>query len=267
MSRIAETFARLRAAGQIALMPYVTIGFPERESTHTLIPALEAAGGNLFELGMPFSDPLADGATIQRATQRAIENGVNLAYCLETVAALRAQGVQAPLLLMGYYNPLLRYGLDRANSELAAAGGDGWIIPDVPPEEAGELQAVAQQYGLDLIMFVAPTTPEERIAQIVAHASGFIYVVSLTGVTGARQRMAANLDDVLARVRRHTDLPLVVGFGISTPEHVAEVARNADGAIVGSALISRLEQAAPADVVADATAFVTELAGATSKAG
>lgn len=265
MSRIAETFARLRTAGRIALMPYVTIGFPERETTLALIPELEAAGGALFELGMPFSDPLADGATVQRATQRAIENGVNLAYCLKTVAELRARGVQAPLLLMGYYNPLLRYGLERANSELAAAGGDGWIIPDVPPEEAAELQEAARRHGLDLIMFVAPTTPEERIAQIVARASGFIYVVSLTGVTGARQNMATNLSEVLARVRRHTDLPLVVGFGISTPEHVAEVARNADGAIVGSALISRLDQLPPTETVTGATAFIAELAQATEK--
>jgi tryptophan synthase alpha chain len=266
MSRISETFARLRAADRIALMPYVTVGFPERESTLALIPALEAAGASLFELGMPFSDPLADGATIQRATQRAIENGVNLAYCLETVAALRAQGVQAPLLLMGYYNPLLRFGLERANSELAAAGGDGWIIPDMPPEEAAELQAAAQRHDLDLIMFVAPTTSEERIARIAARASGFIYVVSLTGVTGARQHIAANLSDVLARVRRHTDLPIVVGFGISTPEHIAEVARNADGAIVGSALISRLEQLPPAECVSGATAYIADLAGATGKA-
>lgn len=267
MSRIAETFARLRAEGRVALMPYVTVGFPERESTLALIPALEAAGASLFELGMPFSDPLADGATNQRAAQRAIENGVNLAYCLKTVAALRAQGVQAPLLLMGYYNPLLRYGLERANSELAAAGGDGWIIPDMPLEETAELQASAQQHGLDVIMFVAPTTPEERIAQIAARASGFIYVVSLTGVTGARQSMAANLDEVLARVRRYTDLPIVVGFGISTPAHVAEVARNADGAIVGSALISRLEELPPAETVSGATAFIAELAGATGKIG
>jgi tryptophan synthase alpha chain len=265
MSRIAETFARLRAAGKTALMPYVTVGFPERTSTLELVPALEAAGADLFELGMPFSDPLADGATIQRATQRAIDNGVNLAYCLETVAALRARGVQAPMLLMGYYNPLLRYGLDRANRELAAAGGDGWIIPDMPPEEAAELQAAAQAHGLDLIMFVAPTTPEARIAQIAARASGFIYVVSLTGVTGARQSLAANLDDVLARVRAQSDLPLVVGFGISTPTHVTDVARIADGAIVGSALIGLLEQLPPEQLISGATAFVTELAAATKQ--
>lgn len=261
MSRIAETFARLRNAGQVALMPYLTVGFPERTSTLDLVPALEAAGASLFELGVPFSDPLADGATIQRATQRALENGVNLSFCIETVAALRARGVVAPLLLMGYYNPLLRYGLDRACADLAAAGGDGWIIPDMPPEEAVDLHSAAVAHGLDLIMFIAPTTPPDRIAAITAHASGFLYVVSLTGTTGARTALSADLGSVLARVRYVSDLPLVVGFGISSPAHVAEVARIADGAIVGSALIARLEQLPPGDLVRGATAFVTELLG------
>jgi tryptophan synthase alpha chain len=261
MSRIAETFARLRAEGRVALMPYVTVGFPERESTLAIVPALEAAGAALFELGVPFSDPLADGATIQRSAQRALANGVTLADCLAAVRALRERGVAAPLLLMGYYNPLLRYGVARACAALAEAGGDGWIIPDMPPEESDDLQAAAAAHGLDLIMFVAPTTPEERVAQIAARATGFIYVVSLTGVTGARQSMAANLGEVLARVRRHTDLPLVVGFGISSAAHVAEVARIADGAIVGSALIAHLEGLDPAAVAAGSAAFVRDLLG------
>ncbi|MFV9503948.1 MAG: tryptophan synthase subunit alpha [Oscillochloridaceae bacterium umkhey_bin13] len=263
MSRIATTFARLRAEGRVALMPYLTVGFPERESTLDLVPAMEAAGASMFELGVPFSDPLADGATIQRSAQRALINGVRLADCIATAAALRARGVAAPLLLMGYYNPLLRYGVERACAELAAAGGDGWIIPDMPPEEASELRTAAQAHGLDLIMFVAPTTPEERIAQIVAQASGFIYVVALTGVTGARASVAANLGSVLERVRRYTDLPLVVGFGISRPEHVAEVARLADGAIVGSALIAHLETLEPTEVTTGAAAFVHDLLGTT----
>jgi tryptophan synthase alpha chain len=262
MSRIAATFARLRAEGRVAVMPYLTVGFPERDSTLALVPALEAAGASLFELGVPFSDPLADGATIQRATQRALANGITLGDCLATVRALRERGVEAPLLLMGYYNPLLRYGLDQACRALAEAGGDGWIIPDMPPEEADELQAAAAAHDLDLIMFVAPTTPDERIAAIAARATGFIYVVSLTGVTGARQSMAANLGEVLARVRRHTDLPLVVGFGISQAEHVAEVGRLADGAIVGSALIARLEPLGPGELVEGATSFLKELLGA-----
>ena len=259
MSRIADTFARLRREGRVALMPYITVGFPERESALELVPAMEAAGASLFELGVPFSDPLADGATIQRSAQRALANGVKLADCIATAALLRERGVRAPLLLMGYYNPLLRYGIERACRELAAAGGDGWIIPDMPPEEAADLQAAAAAHGLDLIMFVAPTTPEARIAQIAARASGFIYVVSLTGVTGARQSMAANLGDLLARIRRVSDLPLVVGFGISKPEHVAEVARMADGAIVGSALIAQLESLQPSETSAAAAAFVRYL--------
>ncbi|WP_129675693.1 tryptophan synthase subunit alpha [Candidatus Chloroploca sp. Khr17] len=261
MSRIRETFARLQAEGRVALMPYLTVGFPERESTLELVPALETAGASLFELGVPFSDPLADGATIQRSTQRALQNGITLADCIDTTARLRERGVRAPLLLMGYFNPLLRFGIERACRELAAAGGDGWIIPDMPPEESAELQAAATKHGLDMIMFVAPTTPEQRIAEIAARASGFIYVVSLTGVTGERQSMAANLGEVLQRVRRHTDLPLVVGFGISRPEHVAEVARLADGAIVGSALLAHLEQLPPDRLVPGAVAFVQQLLG------
>ncbi|OAN49015.1 tryptophan synthase subunit alpha [Chloroflexus islandicus] len=262
MSRIAETFARLRSEGRIALMPYLTVGFPERESTLELVPALEAAGASLFELGVPFSDPLADGTTIQRATQRALEHGVTMADCLATVAELRARKVAAPLLLMGYYNPLLRYGLERACADLAAAGGDGWIIPDLPLEEAADLRQIAAAHQLDLIMFIAPTTPPARIAQIVTHASGFIYIVSLTGVTGARQALAGNLADLIATVRQQTDLPLVVGFGISQPAHVADVARIADGAIVGSALIDRLERLPPAERVTGAAAYVRELLSA-----
>ena len=261
MSRIAATFARLRAEGRTALMPYLTIGFPERDSTLELVPAMEAAGASLFELGVPFSDPLADGATVQRATQRALANGVTFAGCLATVGELRARGVEAPLLLMGYYNPLLRYGVERACRELAAAGGDGWIIPDMPPEEAGELQAAARAHGLDLIMFVAPTTPEERIAELVATASGLIYVVSLTGTTGARQELSSGLEAVLERVRRHTDLPLVVGFGISSAAHVAAVSQIADGAIVGSATIAHVEQLAPDRLAEGARAFIAGLLG------
>jgi tryptophan synthase alpha chain len=267
MSRIAQTFARLHAAQRTALMPYLMVGFPQRESTLELVPALEAAGADLFELGMPFSDPLADGATIQRAAQVALSNGVTLPYCLETVAALRERGVQAPLLLMGYYNPLLRYGLERACADLVAAGGDGWIVPDVPPEEAHALRDAAAASGLDLIMFVAPTTPDERIGQIAQLASGFLYCVSMTGITGQRQSLWAGLGAFLGRVRQQTDLPLVVGFGISNAEHVAQVGRVADGAIVGSALLNHIEQAAsahpndPAAMVVSAAAFVRELRG------
>jgi tryptophan synthase alpha chain len=259
MSRIAETFARLKSEGRTALMPYLMTGFPERDSALELAPALEAAGADLFELGVPFSDPLADGATVQRASERALANGVRLPFCLETAAALRARGVTAPLVLMGYFNPFLQYGLERFAADAVAAGVDGLIIPDLPPEEAGECQAACRAAGLDLILFVAPTTPDERIAQVARLASGFIYCVSLTGVTGARRELWSGLPDFLARVRRHTDLPLVVGFGISSAEHVRQVGAHAEGAICASALIDAIEAAAPGQQTAAAVEFLRSL--------
>ncbi len=259
MSRIAETFARLQREARVALMPYLMVGFPERDSTLELVPAMEAAGADLFELGIPFSDPLADGATIQRAAERALTNGVRLPVCLETLRQLRARGVQAPLLLMGYYNPLLRYGVAQACADLAAAGGDGWIVPDVPPEEAAELCQHAHSHALDVIFFVAPTTPDERLDHIVQHASGFLYCVSITGVTGSRQHISSGLEPLIRRVRARTALPLVVGFGISTAAHVAQVGAMADGAIVGSALLNHLEHLSPDQRVSGAAAFVRDL--------
>jgi tryptophan synthase alpha chain len=261
VSRIAETFAQLKAEGRIAVMPYLMVGFPDRDSAIELAPALEAAGADLFELGVPFSDPLADGATIQRASEQALANGVRLPFCLETVASLRARGVRAPLVLMGYFNPFLRYGLRRLAADAAAAGVDGLIIPDLPPEEAGECHALCRAAGLDLIFFVAPTTPDERIVEIARLASGFIYCVSLTGVTGARRELWEGLPDFLDRVRRFTDLPLVVGFGISSAAHVRQVGAHAEGAIVASALINAIEGLPPDRRVAGAAAFVRQLKG------
>jgi tryptophan synthase alpha chain len=235
------------------------LGFPERDSVLELAPALEAAGADLFELGIPFSDPLADGATIQRASEKALANGVRLQDCLSTIASLRARGVQVPIVPMGYYNPFLQYGLERFTSEAAAAGADGLIIPDLPPEEAAEVQAACQAAGLDLICFVAPTTPDNRIAEIVRVASGFLYCVALTGVTGARRELWEGLPDFLQRVRHHTDLPLVVGFGISSARHVQQVSRYAEGAIVASALINTIDQLPAAQQVEGAATFVRGL--------
>jgi tryptophan synthase alpha chain len=267
MSRIAETFAKLKAASRTALMPYLMVGFPERDSALELAPALEAAGADLFELGVPFSDPLADGATIQRASEQALANGVRLSFCLETVASLRERGVRAPLVLMGYFNPFLRYGLRRLATDAAAAGVDGLIIPDLPPEEAAECQALCRAAGLDLIFFVAPTTPDERIVEIARLASGFIYCVSLTGVTGARRELWEGLPDFLDRVRRFTDLPLVVGFGISSAAHVRQVGAHAEGAIVASALINAIEGLPPDRRVEGAAAFVRQLKGEEPRTG
>lgn len=241
MGRIAETFARLRAEKRGALMPYLMVGYPEKDSLEVLAPALQAAGADLFEIGVPFSDPLADGATIQRASEQALNNGVNVQFALDSVKRLRDIGVTVPLVFMGYINPFLQYGISRFAQAAAAAGADGVIVPDLPPEAAGEMRSALAAVGLDLIMFVAPTTPDARVAQITDVASGFIYCVSLTGVTGARTTLWDGLPDFLRRVRTHTDLPLVVGFGISTTDHVRTVAAVADGAIVASAIINLLD--------------------------
>ena len=187
MSRIGGCFADLAQTGRRALIMYLTAGFPRRESTTELVPALIEAGADMIELGVPFSDPLADGPTVQRATQIALANGVSVRYCLHTVRQLRHSGVAVPLLLMGHYNPLLQYGLARFCADAAAAGVDGLIIPDLPPEESAELYAACRAHGLDLIFLLAPTSTEERIAHVAAQASGFVYCVSRPWPTGARR--------------------------------------------------------------------------------
>jgi tryptophan synthase alpha chain len=241
-SRIGDTFARLKREGRVALLPYLTVGFPDVETTLAGVPALVRGGADLIELGMPFSDPMADGVTIQRANQRALEGGVRTRTVLEVARTLRERGVETPLLAMGYVNPILRYGLEPFAAACAGAGIDGLIVPDLPPEESDELAAACRRHGRDLIMLLAPTSTEARIAEVARRASGFIYCISLTGVTGARASLSEGLAGYLARVRRHTDLPLVVGFGIANAEHVAEVGEIADGAVVASALLNRLEQ-------------------------
>jgi len=264
MGRISEVFEQTKRAGRIALMPYLAVGYPTLEATIELAPALAGAGADMFELGVPFSDPLADGATIQRATQTALRNGVTLAICLEVAAEIRKK-LATPLLLMSYYNPIARYGGARFCAAAREAGVDGLIVPDLPPEEAEELQGDARRNGLDLIYFVAPTSTDDRLKTVARVASGFVYCVALSGVTGARSRLADGLPEYLGRVRARVDVPLVVGFGISRPEHVQTVARHADGAIVASALIDRLDSLPPEDRVAGAVAYLKELAGATAR--
>lgn len=237
MSRITQTWQRLRAEERRALILYLTVGFPDRESALELVPQMVAAGADMVELGVPFSDPLAEGSTIQGATQRALQNGVTVSYCLETVRQLRAQGIEVPLLLMGYLNPLLRYGVERFCTDAAVAGVDGLILPDLPPEEAGEIDAACRTHGLDLIMFVAPTSTPERIAHVAEQARGFIYCVALKGVTGARAELPPELPEFVTRVRQQTSTPVAVGFGISQPEHAQRIGALADGVIIGSKLI------------------------------
>ena len=246
MSRIATVFHQLRAQGRKALIPYITLGFPERESALELVPALVEAGADLVELGVPFSDPLADGATIQAASQRALANGMTPDLALEQITQLRARGLTVPFIWMGYYNPILQMGLEVFAQRAAEAGVDGVIVPDLPPEEADALQQALQVRGMDLIFLLAPTSDEERIREVTRRSTGFIYLVSVTGVTGAREHLPPDLPDLVRRVRRHTDLPLAVGFGISRPEHAAAVGRLADGVIVGSALLRAIPSSSSA---------------------
>jgi tryptophan synthase alpha chain len=261
-SRIAISFAALAEKGQKALAPYVTVGHPTRDATLEIVPALVEGGATMVELGVPFSDPLADGPTIQKSSFQALQNGVTVEFCIETARQLRSSGVEVPLVLMGYFNPVLRYGLERFVADSASAGVDGFIVPDLPPEESAEMSELCRQYERDLISMVAPTSRDEHIQAIADRASGFIYCVSLTGVTGARDSVAADLSELLARVRKHTELPVAVGFGISTPEHVVEVGRDADGVLVGSALISRLDEAEPGTYAGVARDFMRYLRGA-----
>lgn len=260
-SRVQNAFARAKAENRAALMPFVTLGWPELGDTERLIPALIDGGGDMIEIGLPFSDPIADGPTIQRTNQRALENGVNPTFGLEVVRRLRASGVEAPLLFMGYYNPVFNYGLQEFAAACADAGIDGLIIPDLPPEESDPLLDACREHGLNLIYLIAPTSTPERIDAVIQRANGFIYIVALTGVTGARSQLATNLADYIARVRRKTDLPLAIGFGISTRAHVEEVEPLVDGVICASALLNSLEGVASEELPQVARAFVEELRG------
>ena len=263
-NRLAGAFARAKADGRIALMPFVTVGYPTLERTKKLIKAIVEAGADGLELGVPFSDPLADGVTVQRTSQQALDQGTTLNDALTLVAELRAEGVDVPLVLMGYTNPFYQYGLEALAAKAAEVGIDGFIVPDLPAEESDEWVEPLRAQGRDLIFFVAPTSTDARLKTTAEKASGFIYCVSLTGVTGAREQMAGDLAEYIGRVRAVTDLPLVIGFGISTPAHVAEVAQIADGAIVASAMINHLDTFSEADEADAAIEYVKTMRAATA---
>lgn len=247
-TRITHAFERAHNEERGILIPYFMCGYPSAAQSIELVLAAATGGADIIELGMPFSDPLADGATIQHAGHVALERGMTVNGCLEIARRVASQ-CAIPLLFMGYYNPILAYGLERFCQEAAASGVCGFIIPDLPTEEALPLQQAANQHGLALIFLVPPTTSDDRIAQIVKAATntpgGFLYCVSLTGVTGSRAALPMNLRSFITRVRGYTkdhNLPLVVGFGLSTPEHIAEVTNYAEGAVVGSALVNLIDQ-------------------------
>jgi tryptophan synthase alpha chain len=262
MGRIGERFAGLRARGERALVPFVTAGDPDLETTAALVRSMEEAGADLIELGVPFSDPIADGPTIQRASERALAAGTSLRRVLMLVKELRPR-VDIPLLLMGYANPFYAMGAEGFADAAAAAGVDGVICPDLPPEEGEDLYGALESRGVDAVLLASPTTTDARLAMLARRTRGFLYYVPLTGVTGARREVAQGLAEGVARVRAHGDVPVCVGFGISRPEHAAEVGRFADGVVVGSALVERIERAAdPAEAVASVSELVAELKAA-----
>jgi tryptophan synthase alpha chain len=260
MSRIAQTFAQLKQVGKTAFIPFATIGFPELNSTVEIVLAMVEAGADIVELGVPFSDPLADGATIQRINFKALENGVTTPFCFETVRTIRAK-TEVPLIFMGYYNPIFSYGVEKYVQSCAEAGIDGLIVPDLALEEADELLEQCRKYNIDLIFLVAPTSTDERLQIVAQKASGFVYCVSLTGVTGARSALPDYLPAYLQRVRQFIDLPLAVGFGISQREHVKGVSELAEGVIVASALLDRLEKAEPSQRLTVVKDYIKELTG------
>lgn len=261
MTRIGERFRQL-SEKERALVCFLTAGDPTLTATEELVLQVAEGGADIIELGVPFSDPVADGPSIQAASLRALQSGTTLAGVLRLVGSLRRK-TQVPLILMTYYNPVLRYGLERFAADAAAAGVDGIIPSDVPPEEADEWLPHARQHGLDTIFLLAPTSTDERIQRVAEKASGFVYCVSRTGVTGTQSALPEDLQALIARIRARTNKPLAVGFGISTPEHVREVSRWADGAVVGSALVNAIARASgPSPEVA---ALVRSLKAATRR--
>lgn len=241
MSRIAETFIRLKREGKKGFIPFITAGDPDLQTTRELLNELSRVGASIIELGVPFSDPMADGPVIQRASERALRHGFGLVEILALVAQTRAQ-IDTPIVLFSYYNPLLQFGIDRLVRDAKQAGVDGVLVTDLAPEEAGEVASKLRASDLDLIFLVAPTTTDTRLRMIVERASGFIYAVSRAGVTGARESVSVAAEKLVNRVRELSDLPVAVGFGISSAEQVAEVWRYADAAVVGSALVAEIER-------------------------
>ena len=259
MSRITEAFKNLRAEGRRGFIPYITVGDPDLDTSRALIVELARAGATLIELGVPFSDPVADGPVIQRAAERALRHGVGLGDVLRILTEARRE-TDVPVILFSYFNPLLQFGIERLAEECVRAGVEGVLATDLVPEESADFNAVLARHNLDQIFLVAPTTSDARLRMIAGRASGFVYAVSRAGVTGARDEMSSEAVRLVERVRGVTDLPVAVGFGISTAAQVADVWAYADAAVVGSALVSEVEKRAGSpDLVARVGAFARSL--------
>ncbi|WP_342650096.1 tryptophan synthase subunit alpha [Pseudomonas sp. REB1044] len=261
MSRLQQRFAELKAEGRSALVTFVTAGDPGYEASLEILKGLPDAGADVIELGMPFTDPMADGVAIQLATLRALEAGQTLAKTLQMVREFRVGNQTTPIVLMGYYNPIHRYGVQAFVAQAQEAGVDGLIIVDLPPEHDAELATPAQAAGIDFIRLTTPTTDDARLPRVLERSSGFVYYVSVAGVTGAGSATTEHVQDAIARLRRHTNLPISVGFGIRTPEQAAAIARLSDGVVVGSALVDKIAQAkTPGQAVTDVLSLCSALA-------
>jgi len=272
MSRLEARFAALRAEGRGALVTFVTAGDPNIELSVEILAGLPAAGADVIELGMPFTDPMADGPAIELASGRALAAGQNMVRTLAMVAAFRKTDNETPIVLMGYYNPIYAYGPEKFAADAGSAGVDGMIIVDLPPEEEAEFSIPARAAGIDMIRLVAPTTTDERITTLVENASGFVYYVSVRGITGTSSAAVSDIASNVARIRKQTDLPIAVGFGIRTPSQAADVAEVADAAVVGTAIVEQVagaldDHGVPAgDVVGNTLGYVSQLAEAVRSA-
>jgi len=263
MTRIDQTFARLNAQGKKAFVAYVMAGDPDYDTSLDIVRGLPGAGVDIVELGLPFTDPMADGPTIQLAGQRALEAGQTLQKTLDLAAAFRAEDAETPLVLMGYYNPIYNRGVARFLEDAKAAGIDGLIVVDLPPEEDVELCIPAQAAGLNFIRLATPTTDDARLPTVLQNTSGFVYYVSITGITGAADAQAGDVGPEVARIKAATDLPVIVGFGIKTPETAQAIAGVADGAVVGSAIVAQIEKGRPVPEILE---FVRGLADGAHRA-
>jgi tryptophan synthase alpha chain len=265
-NRIAARFARLRAEGRAGLVPFISAGDPDSATSAEILAGLPAAGADLIEIGMPFSDPMADGPAIQASSQRALRAGASLRQTIALVRDFRQKDADTPLILMGYYNPIYVYGVDRFLDDAIAAGVDGLIVVDLPPEEDGELCLPAQRSGLPFIRLATPTTDEARIPKVLAHTEGFLYYVSVAGITGTATAAVGEVKAAIARLRAHTDLPIAIGFGITTPDQAASFARIGDAVVVGSSVVRKVAEQldgqgrAGPDLVATVLSHVRELA-------